>query len=126
MSITLYHYTDTVSANNINNSKIMYKSTDTIYDARWGIGVYFTDMDPNSFSAEQICYNNWLQTLSPTIARKLETCIAVTFPKTYIQNCCEDGRRIFLYPDRDVNLNSYRHRVIYTNFNKSYCQLYCK
>ena len=126
MSITLYHYTDAASANSINRSKIMYKSTDTIADAKWGVGVYFTDMDPNSFSAEQICYNNWLQTLSPTIANKLETCIAVTFPKLHIRNCCEDGRRIFLYPGRDLNLNSYGHRVTYTNFNTSYCQLYCK
>ena len=91
----------------------MYKSTDTIADAKWGVGVYFTDMDPNSFSAEQICYNNWLQTLSPTTAKKLETCIAVTFPKSHIQDCCDDGRRIFLYPGLDVYLNSYRHSDIH-------------
>ena len=93
----------------------MYKSTDTIADARWGIGVYFTDMDPNNFTAEQIAYNNWLPTLLAKIRSKLEFCIVVTFPKSEIQNCCEDGRRIFLYPSRDVNLNSYRHRVIQTN-----------
>ena len=115
MSITLYHYTDRASASSINSSKIMYKSTDTIADARWGIGVYFNDMDPNNFTAEQIAYNNWLQTLLAKIRSKLEFCIVVTFPKSEIQNCCEDGRRIFLYPSRDVNLNSYRHRVIQTN-----------
>ena len=115
MSITLYHYTARASASSINSSKIMYKSTDTSADARWGIGVYFTDMDPNNFTAEQIAYNNWLQTLLAKIRSKLEFCIVVTFPKSEIQNCCEDGRRIFLYPSRDVNLNSYRHRVIQTN-----------
>ena len=86
MYITLYHYIDTASANSIISSKIMYKSTDSIADAIWGIGAYFTDMDPNSFSAEQICHNNWRQTLSPTIAKKLEACIAVTFPKTDNEN----------------------------------------
>ena len=121
-----YHYIDTASANSIISSKIMYKSTDIIADARWGIGAYFTDMDPNSFSAEQICHNNWQPTLSPTIAKKLEACIAVTFPKTDNEKWCEESRRIFLHPGLYVNLNSYGHRVIDTNFNASYCQLYCK
>ena len=115
MSITLYHYTNRASASSINGSKVMIKSTDTIYDARWGIGVYFTDMDPDNFTAEQIAYNNWVQTLSAKIRSKMEFCIEVTFPKSDIQNCCEDGRRIFLYPSRNVNLNSYQHRVIQTN-----------
>ena len=122
MSITLYHYTDSASANSINMSKIMYRSTDTIADAVWGIGVYFTDMDPNNFTADQIAFNNWRQPLSPAIGRKLEYCIVVTFQKSDIQNCCGDGRRIFLYPGRDVNLNLHGHRVIKTNFgtNSSY------
>ena len=115
MSITLYHYTDRASASSINSSKVMIRSTDTIYDARWGIGVYFTDLDPDNCSAEQIAYNNWVQTLSAKIRSKIEFCIVVTFPKSEIQNCCEGGRRIFLYPGRNVNLNSYRHRVIQTN-----------
>ena len=113
--ITLYHYTDRVSANSINGSKVMFKSTDTIYDARWGIGVYFTDMDPDNFTAEQIAYNNWMQTLSAKIKSKMEFCIVVTLPKSDVQNCCEGGRRIYLYPGQDVNLNFYRHRVIQTN-----------
>ena len=119
MSITLYHYTDSASANSINMSKIMYRSTDTIADAVWGIGVYFTDMDPNNFTADQIAFNNWRQPLSPAIGRKLEYCIVVTFQKSDIQNCCGDGRRIFLYPGRDVNLKLHGHRVIKTNFGTS-------
>ena len=43
MSITLHYYADRASA-----------------DARWGIGVYFTDMDPYNFIAEQVAFNNWL------------------------------------------------------------------
>ena len=54
MSITLYHYTDKESADSIDDSKIMYKSTDTIADARWGIGVYFTDMKPDDFTADEL------------------------------------------------------------------------
>ena len=50
--ITLYHYTDRASASSINDSKVMFKSTGTIYDARWGIGVYFIDMNPDNFTAE--------------------------------------------------------------------------
>ena len=120
MSVTLYYYTDRATADCIISSKIMHRSTDTIADAMWGMGVYFTDMDPCNFTAEQIAFSNWLQTVSPAIRRKLESSIEVTFPKGDIQNCCEDGRRIFLYSGRDVNLNSYRHRVFRTNFSKSY------
>ena len=58
MSITLYHFTDSASATSNDTSKIMYRSTDTIADAVWGISVYFTDMDPNSFTADQIAFNN--------------------------------------------------------------------
>ena len=115
MSITLYHYTNRDSASNIKSDKVIYRSENTIADARWGIGVYFTVMDPNNFTAEEIAYNNWLRTLSARIRRKLEFCIVVTFPISEIQDCCEDDRRIFLYPGRDVNLNSYQHRVIQTN-----------
>ena len=84
MSITLYHYTDRATASSINSSKIMYKSTDTIADARWGIGVYFTDLDPDNFTAEQNAYNNWVQTLSVKIRSKMQFCIVVTFPKSEI------------------------------------------
>ena len=116
MSITLYHYTDKESADSIDDSKIMYKSTDTIADARWGIGVYFTDMKPDDFTADEIAYNNWLQALSSRIKRKLKYCIKVKFPKEDIENCCEDRRRIFLYPGGDVDLNLYRHKVFQTDF----------
>lgn len=109
---TLYHYTDRASANSINSSKIIYRSTDTITDASRGTGVYFTDMDPYNFTAEQIAYNNWPTTSSPAIRRKLESCIEVTFPKWDIQNFCENGRRMFLYPGGDVNLKAYQHRII--------------
>lgn len=60
MSITLHYYADRASADGIISSKIMHRSTDTVADARWGIGVYFTDMDPYNFIAEQIAFNNWL------------------------------------------------------------------
>ena len=63
MSNPLYHYTDKESADNIDDSKIIYKSTDTIADARLGIGVYFTDMKPDDLTADETGYNNWLQTL---------------------------------------------------------------
>ena len=109
---TLYHYTDRESAISINRSKIIYRSTDTTADESRGTGVYFTDMDPYNFTAEQIAYNNWPQTSSPAIRRKLESCIEVKFPRLDIQNLCGNGRRIFLYPDGDVNLKAYRHRVI--------------
>ena len=93
----------------------MFRSTDTIYDARWGIGVYFIDMDPDNFQDEQIAYSNWVHTLSDTIKSKLDLCIKVKFPTSEIQDCCEGGRRIFLYPGWDVNLTSYPHRVIQIN-----------
>ena len=60
MSITLYHYTDKESAESIDDSKIMYRSTDTLADARWGIVAYFTSMKPDDFTADGTAYNNWL------------------------------------------------------------------
>ena len=114
--ITLYHYTDEESADSINDSKIMYQSTDTIADARWGIGVYFTDMKPDDFTPDKIAYNNWRQTLSSEIGRKLKYCIEVKFPKEVIQDCCEDDRRIFLYPGGNVDLDLYEHNVFPTDF----------
>ena len=116
MYITLYHYTDQESADSIEESKIMRQSTDTIADALWGEGVYFTDMKPDDFTADEIAYNNWQQTLSPTIERKLEYCIKVKFPKEDIEDCCEDGRRIFLYPGEDVDLDLYEYEVFQTDF----------
>ena len=116
MTITLYHYTDKESADNIDDSKIMYKSTDTIADAIWGIGVYFTDMNPDDFTADEIAYNNWLQTLPSEIEEKLEYCIEVEFPDEDIENCSEDNRRIILYPGENVDLELYPHKVFRTNF----------
>ena len=67
----LYHYTDAKSASSIKNSKLIYQSTDTIKDVAWGQGTYFTDMDPNHHTAEQIAYNNWGSNLTTIILQKI-------------------------------------------------------
>ena len=57
---------------------------------------------------------------------KIGTRTEVTLAKRDIQNCCVDGKRVFLYPGEDVHLNAYRHRVFRTNFGKSYYQSFQK
>ena len=54
MSATLYCYADRTSGDSIIGSKIMHRSADTIADARQGVGVYFADIDPYNFTAEQL------------------------------------------------------------------------
>lgn len=113
--ITLYHYTDKASAEKTEESKVIYKSTNTMTDVIYGIGICFTDMDPSNYTTEQIAWNNLLQGLSPVIKTKLEYCIEVIFPTSHVQDCCKDGRRIFLYPGQNVNLSLYQHKVLRRN-----------
>lgn len=76
MSIWLYHYTDVNAAASINSSKLIYQSTDTIKDAVWGQGTYFTDMDPNNHTAEQIAFNNWRRrNLTTVIQQKIQSAL---------------------------------------------------
>ena len=73
-------------------------------------------MNPDDFTADKVAYNNWVQSSSSRIKKKLKYCIKVKFPNEDIQNCCEGGRRIFLYPGQNVDLYLYRHKVFRTNF----------
>ena len=116
MSIWLYHYTDANAAASINSSKLIYQSTDTIKDAVWGQGTYFTDMAPNNHTAEQIAWNNWGSNLTAAILQKIQYCIKVNFTPGEIEDCTDDGRRIFLYRG-NVDLNRRRFEIIQCNFS---------
>ena len=116
MSIWLYHYTDVNAAASINSSKLIYQSTDTIKDAVWGKGTYFTDMDPNNHTAKQIAQNNWRSNLTATIRQKIQYCIKVNFAPTEIEDCTDDGRRIFLYRG-NVDLSWRQFEIIQCNFS---------
>ena len=115
MSIWLYHYTDVNAAASIESSKLIYQSTDTIRDAVWGQGTYFTDMAPNNHTAQEIAYNNWRSSLTRSIQQKIEYCIKVKFDRSDIEDCSGNGRRIFVYRG-NVNLN----RQVYSIFRCSF------
>ena len=115
MSIWLYHYTDENAAASIESSKLIYQSTDTIRDAVWGQGTYFTDMAPNNHTAQEIAYNNWRSSLTRSIQKKIEYCIQVKFDRSNIEDCSGNGRRIFVYRG-NVNLN----RQVYSIFRCSF------
>ena len=116
MSISLYHYTDVDAAASIDRLKLIYQSTDTIRDAVWGQGTYFTDMAPNNHTAQEIAYNNWRSSiLTGSIRQKIEYCIRVEFDRSDIEDCSGNGRRIFVYRG-NVNLN----RQVYSIFRCSF------
>ena len=114
MFVWLYHYTDAKAAKSIESTKLIYQSTDTIRDAVWGQGTYFTDMAPNNHTAQQIAYNNWRSSLTTTIQQRIEYCIKVKFDRDDIEDCSENDRRIFVYRG-DVDLN-----------RKDYSKLKCR
>ena len=117
MSIWLYHYTDAKATSSIKNSKLICQSTDTIKDAVWGQGTYFTDMDPNNHTAEQIAFNNWRRrNLTTVIQQKIQYCIKVKFTPGEIESCTDDGRRIFLYRG-NVDLSRHQFEIIECNFS---------
>lgn len=104
MFVWLYHYTDAKAAKSIESTKLIYQSTDTIRDAVWGQGTYFTDMAPNKHTAQQIAYNNWRSSLTTSIQQRIEYCIEVKFNRDDIEDCSKNDRRIFVYRG-DVDLN---------------------
>ena len=117
MSIWLYHYTNFDAATSIKSSKLINQSTDTIKDAVWGEGTYFTDMDPNNHTAKEIAFNNWGGSLTfDAIQKKMQCCIKVKFRRQEIKDCTDDGRRIFLYRG-NVDLNRRQFKILECNFS---------
>ena len=112
----LYHYTDAKSASSIKSSKVIYQSTDTMKDTLWGQGTYFTDMDPNNHTAEQIVSNNWKSNLTTAIQQKIQYCIKVEFSRQEIERCTGTSRRIFLYRG-NVDLNRRQFEVFECDFS---------
>ena len=115
MPVWLYHYTDVNAAASIESSRLIYQSTDTIRDAVWGQGTYFTDMAPHNHTAQEIAYNNWRSSLTKTIQQRIEYCIKVKFGRGDIEDCSANGRRIFVYRG-DVNLNRQDYSIFRCGF----------
>ena len=60
--ITLYHYTSKEGTKGIEETQTIKISTqERNCDARFGNGVYFTDMSPEDFTRSQVSDNNYLQ-----------------------------------------------------------------
>ena len=98
-NITLYHYTRSDGAMAIGSSKMIRSSTGGRH-ARFGNGVYFTDMSPQDFTMTEVSINNYRY---PNAKRKLEYCIIVTMPRDKVLQCGAEKRRVFSH-EGDVNL----------------------
>lgn len=104
--ITLHHYTSKEGAKGIEETQIIKSSTqEGSRDARFGDGVYFTDMSPEDFTRKQISNNNYQH---PNAKRKLAYCVIVTMPENLVRQCLAERRRIYLHP-HDVNLKDKKY-----------------
>ena len=107
--ITLHHYTSEEGAKGIEETQIIKSSTqEGSRDARFGDGVYFTDMSPEDFTGSQISNNNYQH---PNAKRKLAYCVIVTMPEHSVNKCDAGKRQIFLHPG-DVNLKDEKYSCI--------------
>ena len=111
--LTLYHYTSKEGGEGIAKSKKIYKSVPSQGPghATWGPGVYFTDLDWTTYSLETIAKNNWTEWESAIKNQKLTCCIIVEIPENEIELCCVEKRKIFKYPDRDLDLTLYKYKI---------------
>lgn len=98
-NITLYHYTSSDGQMAIRSTEMIRSSTGGRH-ARFGNGVYFTDMSPQDFTMTEVSINNYRY---PNTKRKLEYCIIVTMPKNKVSLCSAGQRQVFLH-EGDVNL----------------------
>ena len=105
-NITLYHYTSSDGQMAIRSTEMIRSSTGGRH-ARFGNGVYFTDMSPQDFTMTEVSINNYRY---PNAKRKLEYCIIVTMPRDKVLQCSPENRRVFLHKG-DVNL---MRRRVYT------------
>ena len=114
--ITLYHYTSSDGAKAIESSE-MIKSSKGGRHARFGDGVYFTDMSPQDFTMTEVSINNSRYT---NAKRKLEYCIIVTIPVNKVSLCSAGQRRVFLH-EGDVNLTDrmYTYAIKKCKFRES-------
>lgn len=106
-----YHYTDEDSMEKILISRIIRASKDTIKDAFYGIGSYFTKWSPNSKSKDDIAMNNFGNLARQKLmAGKLDRCIAVFLKDSDVKNVSQNGRDIHLYPG-DLLLSGLKYFV---------------
>ena len=113
--ITLYHYTSEDGAIGIEETQTIKSSTqEGSRDARFGNGVYFTDMSSEDFTRLQVSDNNYQR---PNAKRKLAYCVIVTMPEISVNKCDAGKRKIFLHPG-DVNLKDekYAYKIVKSNF----------
>ena len=113
--ITLHHYTSKEGAKGIEETQIIKSSAqEGSRDARFGDGVYFTDMSPEDFTRKQISNNNYQH---PNAKRKLAYCVIVTMPENSVSKCDAGKRQIFLHPG-DVHLKDekYSSEIVKSTF----------
>lgn len=116
-NITLYHYTSLEGAKGIEKTEIIKSSLqEGGRDARFGNGVYFTDMTPEDFTRSEVANNNYQR---PNAKKKLAYCVIVTMPEILVKQCVAEKRRIYLHPG-DVNLKDKKYvwKIIQSKFRE--------
>lgn len=110
-----YHYTNPDSAIQIIKRGVIHKSSKKSKrrDARYGDGVYLTQMPPTTPKFE-IAFNNYDGQNEAALLRMISKGRVNAYIKLRLNPAevveCEDevyGRDIYLYPDRDLHIQPY-------------------
>ncbi|MCK4352570.1 hypothetical protein KAW65_04090 [candidate division WOR-3 bacterium] len=88
----LYHYTDFVGYNGISSSGNLIPSTDTVVDATYGKGHYFTDLAPTACDKQimKCCWQNTFMTY------RIGYYIKLSIPEVYVKKCPRE--HVYLVP----------------------------
>ncbi|VDI07535.1 Hypothetical predicted protein [Mytilus galloprovincialis] len=106
-----FHYTDKDSIEKILISLVIRASLDTLKDAFFGIGSYFTKWSPWYKSKDDIAMNIFGNLAKQKLmAGKLDCCIAVFLKDSDVKNVSQNGRDIHLYPG-DLLLSGLKYFV---------------
>ena len=123
--VVYYHYTTKSGAEAINKSKKINKSRqhDSVDDAALGDGCYFTNMDPDNYTKEQIAKDCWENVAQQALdAGKMDWVVKVYDLAPIEKSPYRKG--VFIYRG-DVNLQNVRHEITATPFsNDSSCIIF--
>lgn len=106
--VDFYHYTNKNAVDAIKASGIIKMTPAGGPDAFEGAGVYGTSLPPSS-GKQAIAKNNWNNGGPSKVAQGLvDWAIHVEIPSNEVKRYNPNGRQIYRYPDRSLNLTNYQ------------------
>ena len=105
-----YHYTTQSGAEAIGKDKVIQESTNKAKDCAAGVGCYFTTMDPETYTKEEIAKDSWGDMAQEALNEgKMEWVIKVYDLTPVI--CFGRRKGVFIYKG-DVDLKKFRHTIV--------------